>query len=67
MYQVRSTKYQDTSLVEFMSYYESLLCTWYMVLGTYFLALVSTELNVVCSPLTYKQPLESQLQLKKAN
>ena len=67
MYQVRSTKYQDTSLVEFMSYYESLLCTWYMVLGTYFLALVSTQLTVDRQPLTDKQLIESQLQLKKAN
>mgnify|MGYP007078080695 CR=1 FL=1 len=50
-----------------MSYYESLLCTWYMVLGTYFLALVSTQLNVVCSSLTDKQLLESQLPLKKVN
>ncbi len=34
MYQVPSTMYQDTFLVEFMSYYEFLHCTSYLVLGT---------------------------------
>ena len=37
LYNVPSKMYQETFLVEFMSYYEFLLCTSYMVLGTWYL------------------------------
>lgn len=36
MYNVQSTMYQVTFLVEFMSYYEFLLCTSYLVPGTWY-------------------------------